>query len=220
MKFFKESYFNKHYDAEFYKYPLDRVEKQNVLNNLLIQFNDFCDGKDVEYWLDYGTLLGSFRHKGFIPWDNDIDLGMREDDLQKLPTVVETKDWIWKVNPSRAQDRDNTIAARIIDKHTGAFVDVFSYKQLDNGKWQNSFGHDEDEKDENLFPLTTGPFEGKTYKVPNQPKEVLHNYYGADLSAPVTPQIFMFIGDKLPFIIASILVLLATLILVVGQRKK
>ena len=44
--------------------------------DLLIQFDSFCKKHDLKYSLCSGTLLGAIRHKGFIPWDDDIDVQM------------------------------------------------------------------------------------------------------------------------------------------------
>lgn len=52
--------------------------------DLLIKLIDFCKAKDLRVWVCYGTLLGAVRHKGMIPWDDDIDVYMPRDDYNTL----------------------------------------------------------------------------------------------------------------------------------------
>lgn len=54
----------------------DLRNAQLVMLRMLKVFDHLCRENNVEYWIDFGTLLGAVRHKGFIPWDGDLDVGM------------------------------------------------------------------------------------------------------------------------------------------------
>ena len=51
---------------------------------LLKTLHEFCDKNGLRYYLAYGSLIGAIRHKGFIPWDDDIDVLMPYEDYCKL----------------------------------------------------------------------------------------------------------------------------------------
>lgn len=60
--------------------------------DMLIEFDRICQAENLRYSLSSGTLLGAFRHKGFIPWDDDVDVCMPRPDYEKLAAVFNNSD--------------------------------------------------------------------------------------------------------------------------------
>ena len=120
----------------------DLAEYKNVVLRILLCFDEFCKKNNIIYSLYAGTLLGAIRHKGFIPWDDDIDVIMDRENYKKFLLKISEFDNNYEVLPMLY---DSPIAsarmAKIFDKRTcikeigannyeGAFIDVFCV--LDN----------------------------------------------------------------------------------------
>ena len=67
-----------------------RIAQLRMLT-LLEFLDDICNKNGLIYWLDSGTLLGAARHKGFIPWDDDIDVCMPRKDATRLKQIMSNK---------------------------------------------------------------------------------------------------------------------------------
>ena len=63
---------------------IDVVELHSRLLNMAKSFHKFCQENGLNYYILGGTCLGARRHKGFIPWDDDMDIGMPRKDYEKL----------------------------------------------------------------------------------------------------------------------------------------
>lgn len=59
-------------------------ELQQVSLNIMKDVHSFCDANDIQYSIAYGTLIGAMRHKGFIPWDDDVDIVMPRRDFERF----------------------------------------------------------------------------------------------------------------------------------------
>ena len=59
-------------------------ETQLALLEVVKKIDSICKKEEIQYWVNYGSLIGAIRHKGFIPWDDDFDIGMSRPDYEKF----------------------------------------------------------------------------------------------------------------------------------------
>lgn len=64
--------------------PVSISEQKTIMLDILDEVDKFCSQNNINYYLTYGTLLGAVRHKGFIPWDDDIDIVMSRGDFERF----------------------------------------------------------------------------------------------------------------------------------------
>lgn len=63
---------------------LSLIKRHDICVEILNEVDVFCKNYDIQYFIGYGTLLGAIRHKGFIPWDDDIDILMFRSEYDKF----------------------------------------------------------------------------------------------------------------------------------------
>ncbi len=119
-------------------------EIKSVELEILIYIDKLCRENNINYSLDGGTLIGAVRHKGFIPWDDDIDIVLMRDDYNRLLNLLrkddryttfipgETENYFYgfaKVTDKRTIMRGTAFEQKLHFPSMGVFVDIFA---LDN----------------------------------------------------------------------------------------
>ena len=61
---------------------------QLTILDLIKMFAEICEKHHLRYFMVGGTMLGAARHQGFIPWDDDVDMGMPRPDYEKFIKIV------------------------------------------------------------------------------------------------------------------------------------
>lgn len=125
--------------------PLELKEIQRISLEVLKKITSICETQNFRYTLAYGTLIGAIRHKGFIPWDDDIDIQMPRPDYEKfIKYMVEHPIENLKVfnhkyvknyplGISRIADMRYKVEEKILeDCDMGIFVDVYPIDGLAN----------------------------------------------------------------------------------------
>ena len=112
---------------------------------ILLEIKRICDNNNINYYLCFGTLLGAVRHKGFIPWDDDVDIYMKRDDynrfLQVAPNQISKNFFIesskFNSNFPRTFTKVKANGTIFLEKyfqstgvHPGIWVDVFPLDSL------------------------------------------------------------------------------------------
>lgn len=91
---------------------------------MLVEFSEYCDEKGLCYVLAGGTLLGAIRHKGFIPWDDDIDVMMPRPDYVKF---------------QKYQEKEERFCCRTVTDGTSAipFLKIVNTETIIESKYNN-----------------------------------------------------------------------------------
>lgn len=126
-----------------------KVEELKAIQlDILCFFDKFCRDNEINYSLACGTLLGAVRHKGYIPWDDDIDVYMLRDDYSKFIDLFDTCEngpyklsWFPKIKEfdrvyaNLYDSRTTLIEGRQHEFETGVFIDIFPLDDVpDNQK--------------------------------------------------------------------------------------
>lgn len=123
----------------------------NTEIEILEAIQSICNRHGLVYYADSGTLLGAVRHKGFIPWDDDIDIAMMRDDYERFLKYAtqELSSEYFLQTPATEEDyfyghakirKNGTTAIRKIQyperysHHQGVFVDIFPIDNVPDGK--------------------------------------------------------------------------------------
>lgn len=116
---------------------------QNIEFEILQSFHEICIKHDIKYFLAGGTFLGAIRHRGFIPWDDDIDVGMLREDYEKFCKIA-----LSELPPDLVLQNFDTepncglIFAKIRKKGT-VLSEVYSHHiEMNQGVWIDIFPFD------------------------------------------------------------------------------
>lgn len=183
-------------------------QAQLIMLRLLKVIDHICRDNNIEYWLDGGTLLGAIRHKGFIPWDDDIDIAMMRDDFKRFMQVVndylpedmvmqtpESDPGYFKLATSyKVRDTKSFFLEEKEDGtepyHLGVWVDIFVYDHLPDSRQKRS-----------IYKY----FAKKIFKLKRAKHSVEKNYHGYYLYRFIAQFLSMEVLDKITnyFIVKS-----------------
>ncbi|MEE3466908.1 MAG: LicD family protein [Eubacterium sp.] len=142
-------------DSDFYKeeYRSDHLVTAKMKRiwavemELLEKFDEVCRKHEIRYYLEFGSLLGAVRHRGFVPWDNDIDVSMMRRDYMRFmevargefqePYVLQDGANGYGFFPFAKLLKSGTTALEIPDAppgyHQGIFIDIFPLDVVPDG---------------------------------------------------------------------------------------
>lgn len=125
---------------------LEEIQKREL--EILDYVKKTCDKLGLNYFLAYGTLIGAIRHKGFIPWDDDVDLCMLRDDYETLQEyLIANEDARFGVKSYKCDqsyvysfmkvyDKTTHLVERdvFVDSNIGLYIDIFPLDGYDDNE--------------------------------------------------------------------------------------
>ena len=114
-------------------------ELQNRQLEILKEFIKVCKENNLQYYLVGGTCLGAVRHKGFIPWDDDIDVAMPREDFDKFITLQEKFPSPYFIQTYKTDKNYIYNFAKVRDSSTTYIENFFACNQMNHGVWIDVF---------------------------------------------------------------------------------
>ena len=114
--------------------PVSPEQLRSTMLNILSEIHSFCEKYSLRYFMAFGTLLGAVRHKGFIPWDDDVDIWMPRPDYERFldtfnhpfyKMLTARKDSRYPLDFAKVHDERTLVEEIGGDGNWGIFVDVF-----------------------------------------------------------------------------------------------
>lgn len=127
----------------------DQLKKlHETLLEILSEFDHVCQRHNIQYFLDSGSALGAVRHGGFIPWDDDVDVGMMRCDYERFLRVAPneiSKKFIIQNHENDAKYFKHHAKMRKLGtyfpesytsmlKYQGIFIDIFPFDYVPQNK--------------------------------------------------------------------------------------
>ena len=118
---------------------ISAADLRKMMLDILKDVHSFCEKNDIHYLLAYGTLLGAVRHKGFIPWDDDIDIWMPRPDYDRFlstynhpyfKVISAYNDKTYPLDFAKVHDTRTIVCEQGGDGNWGIFIDIFPVERV------------------------------------------------------------------------------------------
>lgn len=131
-----------------YEQSIDQKEIKLIELDILKYIDKVCTENNLRYYLAGGTLLGAIRHKGFIPWDDDVDISMPRPDYERFIEIMKEDNSVYRCLSSYDEDYPYAFV-KVINTKTkiiettekllqsdsiGVFVDIFPIDAMGNSR--------------------------------------------------------------------------------------
>ena len=180
------------------KLTIEEVKQREL--DILLAVDEFCKKEKLHYFLNYGTLIGAIRHKGFIPWDDDIDIMMPRKDYERFKREFSSSQYDIFSLETNKEYFNNFI--KVVDNQTiitdnrnrktyssGIFIDIFPYDRIDDLK-----AVDKIYQLESFKLLSFSKHKNIVYK-DSLIKDLIRTFFWVVLS-PISPRFFAYKIDK------------------------
>ena len=127
---------------------IELEELKEIELEMVKYFDKICRENNINYYMVGGTLLGAVRHKGFIPWDDDIYIAMPRKEFEKFCRVMECENSYYELDFYNISKQYGYPSPKLLDKRTtlidyklgsgkevsSVFLDIFLYDGMGNSK--------------------------------------------------------------------------------------